>query len=138
MADPSFADDMIQRYLTGKDVAVLAMLTDGGGPLATPMWFVHDDRELAMVSVDRLAKVRHLERDPRVSVVVEGGGRGSGHCVVLAGEVRFLEGDERLSWGRRFHRKYSPEIERLWGGAEIPADRRVFAFGPRVVSAFGL
>lgn len=138
MVDRTFADPAIQGYLQGKDVVVLAMLGRGGGPLATPMWFVHDDRRVAMVSVDGLAKIRNLERDPRVSVVAEGGERGAINGVVLAGDVRFLDGDERLEWGRRFREKYSPSIERLWGGPDLPADRRVFAFDARVVSAFGL
>lgn len=138
MVDQAFADPAIQRYLSGKDVMILAMLSVSGGPLATPMWFVHDDQQLAMVSVDGVAKIRHLERDPRVSVVAEGGERGAINGVVLAGEVRFLDGDERLDWGRRFRDKYKPDIERLWGGPDIPDNRRVFAFNPRVVSAFGL
>ena len=138
MADRVFADPAIQRYLSGKDVMILAMLTAGGGPLATPMWFVHDEEQLAMVSVDGLAKVRNLERDPRVSVVAEGGRRGAIDGVVLTGEVRFLEGDERLDWGRRFRDKYAPDIERLWGGSDLPDNRRVFALRPRVASAFGV
>ncbi|MGB5758926.1 MAG: pyridoxamine 5'-phosphate oxidase family protein [Acidimicrobiales bacterium] len=138
MADRVFADPAIQRYLAGKDVMILAMLTVSGGPLATPMWFVHDEEQLAMVSVDGLAKVRNLERDPRVSVVAEGGRRGAIDGVVLTGEVRFLDGDERLDWGRRFRDKYAPDIERLWGGPDLPDNRRVFALRPRVASAFGL
>lgn len=138
MADRTFSDDTIQRYLAGKDVVILAMLGRGGGPIATPMWFVHDEHELAMISVDGLGKIRNLERDPRVSVVAEGGERGAGDAVVLAGEVRFLDGDERTTWGARFRDKYAPVIDRLWGGPELPDDRRVFVFGPRVVSAFGL
>lgn len=138
MVDRAFADPAIQQYLAGKDVVILAMLTVRGGPLATPMWFVHDDHQLAMVSVDGLAKIRNLERDPRVSVVAEGGDRGDVDGVVLAGEVRFLDGAERLVWGRRFRDKYTADIERLWGGPDIPDNRRVFAFEPRVVSAFGL
>jgi len=138
MNDRPFADPTIQRYLSTKDVVVLAMLTPRGGPLATPMWFVQDEGLLAMVSVDRLAKIRNLQRDPRVSVVAEGGERGAISGVVLAGEARFLEGDERLEWGGRFRAKYSPDIDRLWGGPDIPDNRRVFVFAPRVVSAFGL
>jgi nitroimidazol reductase NimA-like FMN-containing flavoprotein (pyridoxamine 5'-phosphate oxidase superfamily) len=138
MTDQAFADPAVQRYLSGKDVVVLAMLTPSGGPLATPMWFVNDDQELAMVSVDGLAKIGYLERDPRVSVVAEGGGRGAIDGVVLTGEVRFLDGDERLEWGRRFRDKYTPDIDRLWGGPDVPDDRRVFTFVPRVTSAFGL
>lgn len=138
MSDRSFADPAIQRYLADRDVVVLAMLTGAGAPLATPMWFTNDDTELAMISVDGLAKIRNLERDPRVSVVAEGGKRGAVDGLVLSGEVRFLEGDERLGWGRRFHDRYAPDVERLWGGSTIPDNRRVFAFRPRVVSAFGL
>lgn len=138
MADHAFDDEAIQRYLAGKDVAILAMLGAGGGPLATPMWFVNDAEQLAMVSVDGLAKIRCLERDPRVSIVAEGGQRGAIDGVVLTGQVRFLDGEERLDWGRRFHAKYQPHIERLWGGPDLPNNRRVFALRPRVVSAFGL
>lgn len=138
MVDRAFADPAIQQYLSGKDVVTLAMLTASGGPLATPMWFVNDDEQLAMVSVDGVAKIHNLERDQRVSVVAEGGERGSINGAVLTGEVRFLDGDERLEWGRRFRDKYAPDIERLWGGPTIPDNRRVFAFRPRVVSAFGL
>jgi nitroimidazol reductase NimA-like FMN-containing flavoprotein (pyridoxamine 5'-phosphate oxidase superfamily) len=138
MAERTFADEAIQQYMSDRDVAVLAMLTAAGAPLATPMWFVNDGRELAMVSVDGLAKIRNLERDPRVSVVVEGGERGAINGLVLAGDVRFVDGDERVAWGRRFRDKYTPDIDRLWGGPNIPDNRRVFVFAPRVVSAFGL
>ena len=93
VADRSFSDPDIQHYLASRDVVVLAMLTPSGAPLAMPMWFVHDERELIMGTVDGSAKVRHLERDPRVSVVAEGGSRAALDGVVLAGEVRFLTGD---------------------------------------------
>lgn len=138
MVERAFADTAIQSYLSDKDVVILAMLSTSGGPLATPMWFVNDAQEITMVSVDGLAKIRNLERDPRISVVAEGGKRGAIDGVVLTGAVRFLDGTERLDWGRRFRDKYAPDIERLWGGPEIPENRRVFAFKPRVVSAFGI
>ena len=138
MATPTFADSTVQSYLDDRDVVVLALLTASGAPLATPMWFVQDQECLAMVSVDGLAKVRNLHRDGRVSIVAEGGERGAINGLVLAGEMRFLDGDERLEWGERFRAKYSPSIEGLWGGPELPDDRAVFSCTPRVVSAFGL
>jgi hypothetical protein len=73
MPDRSFSDPDIQRYLAGKDVVVPAKLTAGDAPLATPRWFVCDERELVMGTLDGVAKVRHLERDPRVSVVARAG-----------------------------------------------------------------
>ena len=133
-----FSDPAVQRCLAETDVVVLALLTASGAPLATPMWFVHDETHVAMVSVDGLAKIRHLERDGRVSVVAEGGGRGAIHGVVVAGDARFVDGDERLDWGRRFREKYTPDIDRLWGGPDLPDNRKVFVFEARVVSAFGL
>lgn len=138
MANRLFSDDAIQQYMSDRDVVVLSMLTPSGAPLATPMWFVHDEHQLVMVSVDGLAKIRNLERDPRVSVVAEGGERGSINGVVLSGQVTFVDGDERKEWGERFGQKYSPEVQGLWGGQEMPDNRRVFSFAPRVSSAFGL
>ena len=103
-----------------------------------PMWFVHDQRLMVMLSAPGLAKIRNMERDPRVCVVAEGGPRGAPHAVVLTGEVTFFEGDERREWGDVFHAKYTPDIDRVWGGTVIPDDRFVFGFHPRVASAFGV
>lgn len=132
-----FSDEAIQDYLATVEVVVLATLSPSGAPLAMPMWFVNDADRLTMLSVDGLAKVRNLERDPRVCVVAEGGSRGAMHGLVLTGEIEFLTGPDRLSWGRRFHEKYQPDVDRLWGGSEIPDNRRVFAFHPRVAAVFG-
>jgi len=133
-----FSDTEIQDYLAGVDVVVLATVSPSGAPLAMPMWFVNDSELLAMVSIDGLAKVRNLEHDPRVGVVVGGGSRGDMHGLVLSGNVEFLTGQDRLGWGRRFHEKYQPDVDRLWGGSDIPDDRVVFAFRPRVVAVFGI
>ena len=79
-----------------------------------------------------------LRRTRLIVVVAEGGGRGAIHGVVVAGDARFVDGDERLDWGRRFREKYTPDIDRLWGGPDLPDNRKVFVFEARVVSAFGL
>lgn len=134
----SFGDSDIQASLRGKDVVVLSTLTPTGSPLAMPMWFVHDEHRLVMVSAPGLAKIRNIERDPRVCVVAEGGDRGAPHGLVLTGKATFIEGDERLEWGGRFHAKYTPQIDRLWGGDIIPDNRFVFGFEPRVASAYGI
>ena len=138
MPQREFSEPAIQDYLAGVDVVVLATVSRSGAPLAMPMWFVNDAELLALVSVDGLAKVRNLEHDPRVCVVAGGGSRGDMHGLVLSGNVEFLTGQDRLGWGRRFHEKYRPDVDRLWGGSEIPDDRVVFAFRPRVVAVFGM
>ena len=77
MAQREFSESAIQAYLADTDVVVLATVGSAGAPLGMAMWFVHDVDRLVMVSVDGLAKVRNIERDPRVSVVAESGDRGS-------------------------------------------------------------
>ena len=138
MPQPPFSDDAVQRYLAGRDVVVLATLGADGAPLAMPMWFVHDATSLTMVSVAGTAKVRNLEHDPRVCVVAEGGTRDAPDGLVLTGAVTFETGDARAAAGRRFADRYRPAIERIWGGPEVPDDRRVFALRPRVVRASGI
>jgi len=139
MTARSFEDADIQAVLDGKDVVVLSTLAPGGGPLAMPMWFVHDSRQLVMVSAPGLAKVRNMQRDSRVCVVAEGGSRDAPYGLVLTGDVTFVDDDaDRLAWGNRFHAKYTPVIDRLWGGSDMPDNRLVFGFEPRVTSAYGI
>ena len=138
MAERTFNDADIQTAVSGKDVVVLSTLTASGSPLAMPMWFVNDDESLVMLSVSGQAKVRNLQRDPRVCVVAEGGGRGAMHAIVLTGEVRFYEDEERRKWGDRFRAKYSPDINEHWNGETLPDNRLLFGFSPRVASAFGI
>ena len=138
MTTRSFKDADIQAALDGKDVVVLSTLTPGGGPSAMPMWFVHDSQRLVMVSAPGLAKVRNMQRNSRICVVAEGGTRDAPYGLVLTGDVTFLDGDDRQAWGERFRAKYTPVIDRLWGGGDIPDNRLVFGFEPRVASAYGI
>lgn len=133
-----FKEADIQAALDGKDVVVLSTLTPGGGPLAMPMWFVHDSQRLVMVSAPGLAKVRNMQRDSRICVVAEGGTRDAPYGLVLTGDATFLDGDDRRAWGDRFHAKYTPVIDRLWDGSDMPDNRLVFGFAPRVASAYGI
>ena len=81
----------IQKFLAGKETAVLATVQADGAPLAMAMWFLHDAAALTMLSQANTQKVRNLRRDPRVAVVVDSGEeydqlRG----VELSGRVEFV------------------------------------------------
>ena len=49
-----------------------------------------------------------------------------------------------VDWGRinalaeRFHAKYRPDLERLWGGATMPPNRVMFRIAPERVQSRGL
>jgi len=135
----TLADAGIQRFLGGKDVAVLATLQADGAPLAMPMWFLHDPAALTMISVEDTQKVRNLRRDPRVCVVAEAvsdGGEIRG--VTVMGNVEFLaDGPERRALVERFHGKYR-RLAHLWGGRAMPANRVMFRITPARLRCWGL
>jgi len=136
----TFDEVRIQRFLATRDVAVLATLQADGAPLAMSMWFLHDPAGLTMISVAGTQKVRNLGRDPRVSVVVEGGlGAGDVRGVAIQGRAEFLsDGPERRALAERFLEKYRPYLERRWGGRSMPPDRMMFRIVPSRVRSWGL
>ena len=134
------SDAPITRFLATKEVVVLATVSADGGPLGMPMWFLHDGDSLVMISVDGLSKVRNLRTDPRVSVVAEVGTRGAAiKNLVVQGRAEILgPTPERAGLVERFLARYHPDLEKLWGGRAMPADRVMFRIVPRHVRSRGL
>lgn len=139
-AGERLGDAKIQAFLATREVVVLAMVQAGGGPMAMPMWVLHDPDALYMISVAGLAKVRSLVRDPRVCVVAETGTRGAAiRSVTVHGRATPVpESPGREALARRFLDKYHPDLERLWGGPQMPADRVMFRIEPDKVRSRGL
>ena len=129
----------IQGFLATKEVVVLATVQPDGAPLAMPMWFLHGEETLTMISVADTQKVRNLRRDARVCVVAEdvaAGGEVRG--VTVQGHAEFLDdGAERRTLIERFHAKYR-RLERLWNGRAMPANRVIFRITPARVRSWGL
>ena len=139
----NLSDERIQRFLASRPVVVLATLQSDGSPLAMPMWFLHDTRELAMISVAGTQKVRNLRRDSRVSVVAEAGGDPRGDAVprgvTVRGRVQFVtDAEGRRNLADRFLARYEPSVERLWKGRVMPDDRVAFRIVPEQVISWGL
>jgi PPOX class probable F420-dependent enzyme len=134
-----WTDPRVQAFLATKDVVLLATVGASGGPLAMPMWFLHDAEGVAMLSVEDSHKVRNLRRDPRVCMVAEAGARGDIKGVTVQGRARFLpDGAERRVLVDRFHAKYDPHLARLWGGRDMPPNRVMFRIVPERVRSWGL
>jgi PPOX class probable F420-dependent enzyme len=133
------ADTAVQRFLSTKDVVVLATIGADGAPLLTPMWFLHDASTLTMVSIDDMQKIRNLRRDPRVFVVAESGTRDDVRGVSIRGRAEFLgESPERRALADRWLTKYDPHAERLWKGRTMPPNRVMFRISPEHVHAWSL
>jgi PPOX class probable F420-dependent enzyme len=133
------SDAAIQRFLSTKDVVVLATVQPDGSPLAMAMWFLHDADALTMISVDNLRKVRNLRRDPRVCVVGEAADAQGIRGVAMQGRAEFLEdGPARRALVERFLAKYHPLLEGYWRGRAMPPDRVMFRIVPSQVRSWGL
>ena len=132
-------DVVIQKFLTTKQIAVLATVQSDGAPLAMPMWFLHDPATLTMISEAGTQKVRNLRRDARVCVVAEAGGGGENiRGVTVTGRAEFLaDNAERRALIERFHEKY-PGLAKLWGGRAMPPNRVMFKIAPERVKSWGL
>lgn len=103
-------------FLTEQKVCRVATVSAGGRPHVSPLWYAWDGENLWLYSVVRSQRWKDLERDPRVSVVVDAGEdaylelRGvelSGRAEVVGEVPRTgepghpeLEGVERLYFGR--------------------------------------
>ncbi|HMB34071.1 MAG TPA: pyridoxamine 5'-phosphate oxidase family protein [Methylomirabilota bacterium] len=135
----TLADAAVQRFLSTKEIVLLATVQPDGAPLAMPMWFVHDPATLAMLSEAGTQKVRNLRRDGRVCVVGEASGGGQEiRGVTVMGRATFLDdGAERRALVDRFHAKY-PDLSKFWGGRAMPPNRVMFRITPERVKSWGL
>jgi PPOX class probable F420-dependent enzyme len=117
----------------------LATVQPDGSPLAMAMWHLPDGDTLVMISVDGLAKVQNLRRDPRVAVVAEAGTRADARGVAIQGRAEFLaDGPERRTLVERILARYEPDLAGYWGGRAMPPNRVMFRVVPSRVRSWGL
>ena len=136
--ETEFASKVVQDYLKGKEVGVLATINSDGSPLAMPMWFVHDNDALALVSQAADMKIRNLHRDPRVGFVIESGSGDSIACIIVQGSVTFLSNEsDRSRVGALFIDKYGVHMEKRWNGRSVPESRALFLIQPNRVKLWG-
>jgi PPOX class probable F420-dependent enzyme len=69
----ALSPDEVSAYLASARTAVLVTIGPDGVGDPVGMWFVMDGDDVVMRTYAKSQKVRNLERDPRVSVLVEDG-----------------------------------------------------------------
>ena len=69
------SDAELREYLRTSKTMTIVSLGPGGYPHPMPMWYaVDDDGTVRMTTFRKSQKVRNIQRDPRVSLLVESGG----------------------------------------------------------------
>ncbi len=101
---PEDLDDLLGRPL----LAVLATTSSTGDTLLSPLWHEWRDGGFNLFTGTNDVKVRHIARDPRVSIVVceqEPPYRG----IEVRGEARVLPGDAET--GLRIASRFLPRVQ---------------------------
>ena len=63
-----------EKFLADAKTIIINSIGPGGYPHPMPMWFgVEDDGNVVMTTFTKSQKIRNIERDPRVSLLVESG-----------------------------------------------------------------
>ena len=94
-------------------VAWLTTVTANGTPLTSPIWFIWDGAEFLLYSLES-ARARNVAERPRVSLNLDGNGKG-GDIVVVEGTARIDESAPSVAENPDYLAKYKPIMdERGW------------------------
>ncbi|MCP3768352.1 MULTISPECIES: PPOX class F420-dependent oxidoreductase [Streptomyces] len=99
---PPEADALLGRA----NPCVMATLRSDGTPVSTPTWYVWEDGRVLISLDEGRVRLKHLRRDPRVTLTVLAGDDWYTH-VTLIGRVVELNDDEGLADIDRISRHYT-------------------------------
>jgi PPOX class probable F420-dependent enzyme len=126
--DITLSPDEIQAFLGAGHTLQVATIGKDGYPHLAPMWFVLDDGQVVFRSFTKSQKIVNLQRNPRVTVLVESGEEYSElRGVMIKGDARLVtDRDYVLDIYGRLAAKYA-----MIGGApiDLDADALEAAFG---------
>jgi PPOX class probable F420-dependent enzyme len=130
--------------LTAAHTGIFTTLRSDGVPITLPVWFVALDERIYVASPVHRKKVGRIERDPRVSFLVESGERWAElRGVHLTGRAHRISDPERIAQVRdlldqkygsfRSKRTAMPEVTRSQYETEIAVmeivpDERILSF----------
>ena len=103
----------VEDFLTAPNRhAIVGTNRREGPPHLSPVWYVYDGGVMYVSIRDGCVKHRNLQRDPRISVCIDGGRRDV-RTVTLYGRAEIKSGDdpltEKMRW--RIIRAYYPTDE---------------------------
>ena len=103
-----------RELIESKALAHMVTLNPDGSPQVTCVWVGLEDGELVTGHLDRYQKVKNVERDPRVSISIEGEGLsdiGLAKYLVIKGTARIQEGGAPELLQRLAHVYMGPDVK---------------------------
>jgi PPOX class probable F420-dependent enzyme len=112
----------IETFLEAPRHAIIGTKRKDGPPQLSPVWYVYQEGRFYISIGAETAKLRNLQRDPRVGLCIDGG-HPDARAVMIYGTVELVEGDDPLRkemrWRiiRHYHesedaaRHYAQEVE---------------------------
>jgi hypothetical protein len=102
-------DPVVATLLDGPNLARLAYLGLDGRPRVVPIWFMHRDHEIIMITGPRAEKVRALEQNAAVALTIDTTGPPP--------KALLIDGDATLEPVDGMAPEYRPIVERYLGPA---------------------
>ena len=118
--------------LRTQEVIWLTTLRADGSPWPNPVWFVWDGETFLVYSRPESLKLRHIARDPRVALHLNGEGWDL-DVVVAAGEARIVPEEPPVGEVPAYLEKYRDSIARL--GMAVPEYSSAFSVPIRIMPA---
>ena len=110
MFDPSTpAGARALARLSEERIIWLTTVTPAGQPQTSPVWFLYSDGEFLVYSLPGTARTRNLAANPRVSLHLDGNGRG-GDIVSIEGEARLDPAAPPSTEVAAYQERYAPWI----------------------------
>ena len=121
------SDPLVHELLEARLVAVVTTLERDGAVHAVPMWIAAEAGAILLATGSASRKLRNLERDPRMTLVLHDSRPGCEVCgATLRGRVEIVRGEHAIPLVAQVHRRYvsadglaRPEVRAFLGSDDV-------------------
>lgn len=129
--DISFTDSELDAFLDQEPTLIVTTIGRGGRPHTVPMWYFVENRKIVFRSFTKSQKIVNLQRDPRITVLVE---RGVGYAelqgVMIRGTARLIDGADDPAYVLESYRRLAARYPMVGSEpVELDDDALEAAFG---------